>query len=299
MLQRIKNKASSTVSDSLQSLLGVGSPDYPLYADFVSAILQDANNSIPEPAHWVGFFSFNPPEIEPSPPESLKDRIKGKAKSVVKNTARSAVEGVLGFGPTSSDVIEKNLEFGDIIDQVDANLEYSSWGVGDKGHLMANRFSTNGGNSVMFINAVQVPGDKFGIERPSMNYNVGGFLKSPITLPRNDLASLKVTFLETNTSLIDFVIRPWLIHSSYESLKYAKSATFDIFNLTKSPSGFRVRKHFKFFNVVPISIQEEDEVYTITDYNKRQTEFVFSHYSLEEGDSLVDSLFDNIKTLAK
>jgi hypothetical protein len=294
-LDSLTQKASSLVTDKLGSFLGIGGNDnYPLYNKFVTAILQDANNTIPEKSNWVGFFSF--------PPLPPPDSGGGKKQTLGQKLKNAATVDNLKKYITSNKGknVTANHFFGGLFEKISKNdLEANKWNISDKGNLMASNFTTNGGNAVMFLTGVQLPGDGFAIERPSTNMNVGGFLKSPVTKPRNDLPHLKVTFIETNSSLVDLVIRPWVIHSSYASLKFANSATFDVFNLTRSPNGFRIRKQFTFYNVVPVSVDTEDYTYSAdSSYGLRQTEFVYTHYSVSEGQNLIDSLLDKALNVA-
>ena len=221
--------------------------DFPLAEDFFNAILIDANNTVPEKSHWIGFFTTDS--------NSLTDTVKSMA----------------------------------------GEKDYAKWGLGEKSQNMANTMSNNIKQSIMFIAGVEIPGDGFEVTRPTL-FNVGGFLKSPITSPRNDLPMLEVTFLENNSSLVDLVIRPWLIASSYDSLKFAYRANFTIYNLTKSPDGFKIRKRFDFFNVVPMSIDTEKYTYEAsTDFQKRQLKFVYTNYTVSEGESLIQDFGDSIQ----
>jgi hypothetical protein len=285
MLDALAGKAGSAVTDKLGSMLGIGAGDYPMYDKFVSAILQDADNSIPESSHWVGFFSF------PTPPKEEDKRSRTKKLTEAVGSKLNAVKDSL-MGKVAE--TPQNYFFGNLFEKMSDSempLDSKHWSLGDKSNRSATSFTNGIGTSVMFLTGVELPGDGFDVQRPSTTFNVGGFLKSPVTMPRTDLKHLRVTFIENNSSLVDLVMRPWLIHSSYKSLKFAKSVTFTVFNLTKSPTGFRVRKEFTFYNVVPVSIASEDHTYSAeTDYGKRQMEFVYSTYTIKEGQGLRDSL---------
>lgn len=295
-LNNLAQKASSAVNDKLGSILGIGSGDIPLYNKFVSAILQDADNTIPEKSHWVAFFSFpQPPETKTEEGGSLLKRLEKKVSDFKYSDLESAI--------FDTKKIPKNFAFGGIINNMTNSatpLDTRSWSLGDKANKMANFFTEGAGKSVMLLAGIEVPGDGFQIERPSRSFNVGGYLKSPITKPRNELKELEVVFLENNSSLVDFVIRPWMISSSYVSLKFAKTAVLTVFNLTRSPTGFRVRKEFNFYNVVPISIDAEKYTYdSSTDFGKRQINFVFTDYIVREGQGLQDSLFAGFANMVK
>lgn len=285
----ITQNAASAINKKVGSLLGVGT-DYPLYDQFVTAILQDADNTIPEKSHWIGFFDFGVKKDS----GGVKKKLASKLKDSVVNFVKKSLPFDIG-----GQKVAQNPIFGEIIEAIKKDLEVHPW-VGDGGDKMnrvANSFTTSSetSNAVMFLTGVKLPGDGFEVSR-NTDFNVGGFLALPTTGRRTDLPSLQVSFIETNTSLVDLLIRPWTIHSSYASLKFANRATLNVFNLTRSPSGFRVRKKFKFHNVVPIEVDSEEYVYSAdTNVPIRQVRFVYSDYIVEEGDTLHDDLMGFVK----
>ena len=177
------------------------------------------------------------------------------------------------------------------------NMDLTPWDVGENIALAQDQFATNAKKTVMMVQGVKIPGDKFNVERQS-DANMGGFLGAPMGGGREELPELEVTFRENNISVSDMVIRPWIIDSSYSSMKFAIKATITCYNLTRSEFGFRVRKGYKFHNAVPTSLESEAYVYSAgSEPEHRQTTFVYSHYSMFDGDTVLGDFKQNFLQL--
>lgn len=282
-LNNIANRAGTTVNNIAGNLIGditgLPSEDIPLYENFLYNILSDAENAVTESSYWVVFFDQNPTGSD-------NETISSSISSIISNAIGSYISQ-FGIGGLTKNVLgEPN------------NLEATPWRTGEKSTALESNFWDNVQNTMMLVQGIEIPGDGFSISRQGAD-NVGGFLRAPITGIRNDLPEMEITFLENNSSVTDLVLRPWVIHSSYASLKFAKSCTVTCYNLTRSPSGFRIRKKFMFHNAVPTYIDAEQYQYTAgTSYGKRQTKFVFTHYSVEDGDAMRDSLLGSVANFA-
>jgi len=284
-LNSISNRTGNIVSDQLgglaDGLLGndFSSADIPLYEEFLYNILADANNAVTESSYWVVFFSKGNATGELNVKQSMGSVIK---------------EGLANFASTEFGVSKNNFT----PSNAKSRLEVTPWTTGGKTLAQTDQFFNNLQNAMMLVQGIEVPGDSFNIERQGFD-NIGGFLKPAITKPRNDMPEMEITFLENNSSVTDLVLRPWVIHSSYASLKFANRAKITCYNLTRSPTGFRVRKEFTFHNAVPISVDAEQYDYTgATSYGKRQTKFVFTHYDIKEGTELQDGFLKGLANFA-
>lgn len=283
-LNNTANRVGSSVNDIIGK--GIGSviggttfpaEDIPLYQDFLYKILSDSDNAVTEPAYWVVFFNRNG-----APAGDNNQR--GSIASIIKN-------GIGNYVSQQFNIDTRG--FNKIIGK-ESNLEYSTWTTAGKTLAANDQFFNNIQNAMMLVQGIEIPGDSFGIERTGAD-NIGGFLRPALTKPRNDMPEMNITFLENNSSVTDLVLRPWVIHSSYASLKFANKATITCYNLTRSPSGFRVRKKFTFFNAVPTSIDAEQYDYSgDSSYVTRQTKFMFTHYTIDEGSTVKDSIFDSV-----
>ena len=145
----------------------------------------------------------------------------------------------------------------------------------------------------LFANNVTIPNEAWNVESVAVDNN-RGFLPGVLGGGRNHEAPvLDIGFRETNTSFIDFVIRPWIIlaahfglvardpRDSEQALKNMK-VNMHIMQYTRSRAGVSMipRKIWNFYNCVPFTVNEESLEYTeekMTVYNTRWT---YSNYTV-------------------
>jgi len=115
-----------------------------------------------------------------------------------------------------------------------------------------------------------------------------GFVKTPISTGRADMADLTMVFKETNSSYTDFVLRPWLTLTAHKGL-FARKPEDDIkskitvINMVPSRTGrVAIRKIFTYHNCAPISIGAEDLTYDAPIMIQRQVSFTYSHYTVSD-----------------
>jgi hypothetical protein len=147
----------------------------------------------------------------------------------------------------------------------------------------------------LFAHSVTIPTEQYSVNTVSVNNN-RGFLPGILGGNREtEFPTLNIDFRETNTSFIDFVIRPWVILGSHFGMCARPG---DILN-RKDPKNFKVnmtllqytftyasismipRKVFTFYNCMPYQIAEQTLDYTdpkLTTYNTRWT---YSNYTVE------------------
>ena len=145
---------------------------------------------------------------------------------------------------------------------------------------------------------------------PTENYNVttlpmensGGYISGYVSGDRNPYGSqnkLDITFLETNTDIIDYFIKPWIIASSYKGLiedgiealdlkcvisviLYTREkGTYNYNNI--SPYNYQMppRKRIIFYNAVPYQVEGDAVSYGDLSYSElaKTVAFAFSHYT--------------------
>ena len=139
--------------------------------------------------------------------------------------------------------------------------------------------------------------------------NNRGFIQGTILKDRGAFSgnALTIPFRDTNTSFIDFVIRPWLIMASHygyvarnpndlrERLKDPK-CNITIVQYTRSEKGLSQipRKTWQFFNCVPTEVDTRDYQYASGESDKNfTTKWVYDHYTVN------NNLFMNIEELIK
>jgi hypothetical protein len=137
-----------------------------------------------------------------------------------------------------------------------------------------------------FARQVVLPGETIGVAG-GRGLEYGGYLV-PLTLDgRNSQGGVQVTFLETQASFVDHIIRPWILKVGYKGLVArendevrCKTMTVNYLKRNGSDKKLSVRKTFKFYNVVPNSLSgftnsQSEEGLTYTSVN-----FLYDKYSV-------------------
>jgi hypothetical protein len=159
------------------------------------------------------------------------------------------------------------------------------------------QYSTNIMTGCVFARQVALPSENINGGNEGLAY--GGF-QPPATLNnREKYSSLTVTFLETNASFLDLIIRPWLITVGYNGLvarstnseNYVKARFADVVMYAKTGSYRKmgVRKVYRFYNLAPISIQGETYSYTEEGMKYSDVKFTYDRYGIldEETGTLI------------
>jgi hypothetical protein len=155
----------------------------------------------------------------------------------------------------------------------------------------------------LFVQAVQIPGEN-NVANPE-GLQQGGFLRSYVGGGRDPLEPLQVTFLDTNVSFVESVIRPWLITTAYLGL-IARSgrnknyrcniSIYKLGVLTPEQNPYVLRK-YTFYGVCPVNISGEEFNYTqTTSPVNREVTFLYHYYSLDT-DTNNFSITNNNKNL--
>ena len=148
--------------------------------------------------------------------------------------------------------------------------------------------SSNQRFGLIFAQGVKIPGEGMNYGRTGPENT--GILRGLIGEGRKDLEALSISFLETNTSFTDFVLRPWAVMVSHQSLKADKlKTTITVKQYAKSGPGSAFtdnpRKIIKFFEAAPVSINTEEYDYGQDKLVRRQAEFAYTRYEISSGSS--------------
>lgn len=140
----------------------------------------------------------------------------------------------------------------------------------------------------LFARAVQIPGEN-NVANPE-GIQQGGYIRSYIGQGRDPFEPLKVTFLETNVSFVDNVIRPWVITTAYLGMIARSGAeknyrcnisVYKLGVISPQQTPFVLQK-YTFYGICPISISGEEYNYTQTSSPiNREVTFVYHYYSLD------------------
>jgi hypothetical protein len=141
--------------------------------------------------------------------------------------------------------------------------------------------STTTGAVYLLSRGVSFIGD--GINTTRVGVSQIGAHKGLISDGRNELSTVNITFLETNISFADGVLRPWSILVGYRSLKdQSLRCDIELYALEKweLKQPFKVRKSLVLKNAVPVSIDTEEYNYTGDKLIERQVQFAFDRYEM-------------------
>lgn len=146
-----------------------------------------------------------------------------------------------------------------------------------------------------FAQGVDLPGEMASIKYASVN-KPRGYLGGMYSDRRVDLAPLTIQFLETNTSFIDFVIRPWTILTGHLGLvarpgDIPENGETDIRNIKTNITVIQLaktyqqrssvqRKVWRFYNVTPASLDQSQLSTNGTDMQLYNTSWFYSHYTV-------------------
>lgn len=147
----------------------------------------------------------------------------------------------------------------------------------------------------LFAHEVTIPTEQFDVMAATVPNN-RGFLPGILGSGRNtDFPTLNIDFRETNTSFIDFVIRPWVILASHFGMtaRPGDSATtrdfrnmkvnMTLLQFTRTYHSISMipRKVFSFYNCVPYQVSEQSMDYTEERLLTYNTKWTYSHYTVE------------------
>jgi hypothetical protein len=168
--------------------------------------------------------------------------------------------------------------------------DYQPWSVGsDVISTLVSGTNQGGSNQRMgcvFARSVSVPGENINVSRSE---NFASYLSPSISEGRKSLTNCKIQFLETHSSFVDFVIRPWMTLVSQHGLvarmpgsdKDVKCKTLDIIEMAKTGpyNSMTIRKVVKLFDVVPVSIGSSS-LNQNNDLITNDVQFAFNSYSV-------------------
>jgi len=140
-----------------------------------------------------------------------------------------------------------------------------------------------------------------GIDIPSMqklstsktkvfNDKQRGFIPGQISEGKNSFDNLTIQFRETNTSFVDFVVRPWSMLSSHFGFVARQqgdlrdvSTTISILQFTRSYQKLSQipRKIWTFYNCFPVSVGNQNLTYDQEAMDINTSEWTYSNYTVQ------------------
>lgn len=151
----------------------------------------------------------------------------------------------------------------------------------------------------MFAQAVSLPGESNQVNPEGLQQS--GFIRTFSGAGRDPFANLQISFLDTNISFVDNVIRPWVVATAHLGLiaregedNYRCNISvykLGVISVDKTPF---VLQKYTFFGACPVSVTGEEYNYTQTQSPiNREASFIYHYYTI---DSRVGS--DSVKVNA-
>jgi hypothetical protein len=142
----------------------------------------------------------------------------------------------------------------------------------------------------IFAQAVNLPGESVKVDYVGLTEGSNrGFINAPIINGRENYQPMEISFLDTNQSFVDGVLRPWSILIAHEGLlarprDQSLKADIHVYQLAKAGeySPNIIIKAWTFKDCVPVNIIDEKLTYNTSDYGKRQAQFVYNSYHLNQ-----------------
>jgi len=142
----------------------------------------------------------------------------------------------------------------------------------------------------VFAQEVSIPGET--ITATQENLNWGGLQTPYIIKGRNSFDKIKMSFLETNASFADLVIRPWIVLASHLGLiarspgspKNVKCDFMDVIQFAKTGpySSVAIRKIVRYYDVVPVTLDSLTLSHLEEGLKRRNVSFIYNGYSVME-----------------
>lgn len=176
-----------------------------------------------------------------------------------------------------------------------AELERAAWNIEENMFLLTNDASYKQ-KGCLFVHRVQVPGDSFTANPEGIQQH--NLVRTFVGAGRDSFTNLQITFLDTNVSFVENIIRPWVLATARFGMKYRSEEgkryriNFCVYKLgvispLQPPT---VLQKYTFYNACPTSVSMEDYSYDSTPYPLlRDVSFIFDDYS-------IDTITDNIIT---
>jgi hypothetical protein len=144
----------------------------------------------------------------------------------------------------------------------------------------------------VFARDITIPSETVKASNEGLDY--GGYQAPAVASEREKYNKLKITFNESNSSFLDFIIRPWIVNVGYFGLvardinseKAVKANLVQACYLGKT-GGDRsaspiIRKVINFFNVAPVGLQSMTSQYQSEGLQYASVDFVYDHYTVTD-----------------
>ena len=180
------------------------------------------------------------------------------------------------------------------------------WNIdtGKRSITKSEYMNTAGKHGCILAQGVVLPGDQFSTEELSINNNMG-FLPGKISGNRSGPTELTVQFRETNRSLPDLVLRPWIQIASHMGFVARDGdrnikTNISVVQLAKTAqyAGLIERKIWHFYNCVPVGIDGAELTYDGNEIKMYNVRWQYTHYGIESlpNNTVETDFFDTVRS---
>lgn len=146
-----------------------------------------------------------------------------------------------------------------------------------------------GGQACLFAQGFTAPGESVGTERQSsvLGGPTGGLLAGIVSTSRVQYNLLDLAILETNSSFLDFVLRPWIALVGHYGLGTRSSGSVQNVKIGITGVLFdknnknAVRKVYRFTGCAPVNMEAVDYAYGNADSRVDRVQFTFNTFSID------------------
>jgi hypothetical protein len=170
--------------------------------------------------------------------------------------------------------------------QIGVSYEPRKWDI-DKAINITLDIDNQLTKGCMFVQAVKLPGEANTVNPEGLQQS--GYIRTTSGGGRDAFENLEISFLDTNISFVDNVIRPWVIATSHLGMIARKGrenyrcniSVYKIGVLSIDQPPF-ILQRYTFFGACPISVSGEEYNYTQTGTAiNREATFIYHYYSLD------------------
>lgn len=221
--------------------------------NFIESVLSSKHGAIPRGSLWIAAFEDLPNKILPG------------------------IKLALSYEP------------GPKIESGDSGGESLSWSISKAaGLIAASTYQETAG--CVLCQAIDIPGETIQVNAGG-NIVTNSFIRSYVGGGRADFPEMRMTFLDTNLSFADNVLRPWSISTATfgmvardpsSSENYRTNLTcWQLTPYSSKLSSPTVIKTITFYGVCCVSVNNEElNYYPATEAVEREAKFVYHYYTV-------------------
>lgn len=167
--------------------------------------------------------------------------------------------------------------------------------------LLNQQYNETDGMGCLFCQAIDLPGEgSTPIAEGNIKYN--SFIRSYVGAGRNDFPVMRMSFLETNLSFTETILRGWSLATSKFGM-IARNSPGDpknyrtdmtCFKFVVTPMGLKINATLKFKDICCISVDNQELNHDhLSVAIKRSAQFVYHSYSANTVTDVAEELLKN------